>query len=498
MQQKKITWLFVLTCFLVPCYFILHNYLDFKGLIDFKKLTTYIILCMTAPAVFIFFYWITTKSLPKATLATSVLLIIHFYAASVINELKAISFLSHFLRYIIIIPLLSIFLLWFHYQLYTSKKSVYRVQVFLALLFFVFFSFELIEVISIKFNWQPPKTFIEPKNRVILNTANTTSDTNKLKPDIFFLIFDEYPSSTSLKDVFAFNNLAHDSALTKLNFKVSSAARSAHFNTPACLYSLLGLAEITPETGEGFSHTERLAITQQLRSTELMPFFEANGYKIMNASMFDFDNHPSVAKNYLFFQAPEDILRNQTFFRRVRSDVGWNFLKFFKERFIKNINQNIANEVTYSKKIEQAIDSSFSLDESQPKFFYGHFFLPHYSYKFDENGNTITWDYQSYEKHFNTQASYLAQVKYANKLMLEIIGKIFANNKRPAIIIIQGDHGNRRFVDKGFPNENKKKILSAIYFPDQQYEEIKDDLFAPNTFRIILNKYFDQKIPLLK
>lgn len=35
-------------------------------------------------------------------------------------------------------------------------------------------------------------------------------------------------------------------------------------------------------------------------------------------------------------------------------------------------------------------------------------------------------------------------------------------------------------------------------FNSSDYRQISDSLFSPNTFRIILNKYFDQQIPLLK
>ena len=76
-----------------------------------------------------------------------------------------------------------------------------------------------------------------------------------------------------------------------------------------------------------------------------------------------------------------------------------------------------------------------------------------------------------------------------------IIKNLLDKTSGNAIIILQSDHGYG-----GFAFENTKNIfknLSAFYFPDQNYSALYDSITNVNTFRIILNKYFNQKMPLL-
>ena len=43
----------------------------------------------------------------------------------------------------------------------------------------------------------------------------------------------------------------------------------------------------------------------------------------------------------------------------------------------------------------------------------------------------------------------------------------------------------------------KMSILNAVYFPDKDYSELNNINYPVNTFRIVLNKYLDQQIPVL-
>jgi hypothetical protein len=74
--------------------------------------------------------------------------------------------------------------------------------------------------------------------------------------------------------------------------------------------------------------------------------------------------------------------------------------------------------------------------------------------------------------------------------------KIKEHNKRPAIIIIQGDHGLRNYNRPVFGEKEMFHVLSAVYWPGINDSMIPTDLFTPNTFRILLNQFFQQQLPL--
>lgn len=484
----------ILSCISIPIYFIIHNYLDFSELVDFSKLTSSLILWMLTPFILAVLYFAITRNFSKASLLTSIVLILFFFGATILKDLRSLPLLRSVLRYSISLPLIILSLSYLHYYIFRTKSSFVKLHTYISITFLVLLLFDITTAFIDKFQLNNKKEIITSRQKI---TLSKKTNQNTIKPDIFLLIFDEYPSSGSLYDVFGFKNSSIDSSLTSYGFKVSPYARSAYFNTTASIFSILNLTELSPFEKREFSFKEQLVITNHLSNASLIPFLNNEGYYFINSSMFNFANTPSSVRDIIYWNPPEDMVRNQTFFRKVKSDIGWNFVRFYKKSFMKEFNENILSEVKYSNKIKQLLDSTLQLTHEKPKFFYGHFFLPHDPYKFDEFGNVIHWDYDSYIKKYNTENSYINQIKYANNLMIELATKILNKNKRPAVIVIQGDHGNRDFVEKRFSSENKTKILSAIYFPDQQYNHISDSLYAPNTFRIILNKYFNQDLPLL-
>ncbi|MEJ8818267.1 sulfatase-like hydrolase/transferase [Lacibacter sp. H407] len=484
-----------LHCFSIPVFFILHNYIDFAGLIDLGKISGLIIAWITAPAVLLFFYWLILRDLSKSALLTSILLSVYFFAAPFMKEIKAVPFLCYFSRYSIFLPLLFISLILTHHFVHKTRKKIERAHLFLNVTILILLSYEIFQLSIYGFASLKERNAIVTQNNTVLNKIEIKE---QIKPDIFFLIFDEHPSTKSLHTLFNYNNNSLDSSLSKLDFRVSAGATSAYHHTVACIYSLLGLTEFSPKNSNELILKQQYAINIKLAENRLVPFLQTNGYTFINASMFDFKDNKSLVRKYIHWNSPEDMIQNQTILRKVKQDIGWNFTSFYKKAFITDFNRRINDEVIYTKRINQLIDSSLTIDTIKPKFFYGHFFLPHDPFKFDEKGNTINWSYESYKNQYHTTATYLNQVKYANKTIIELANKILRNNKRPSIIIIQGDHGNRRFDLNKFPQDHKQKILSAIYFPDKDYSQIPDDLYSPNTFRIILNKYFQQQIPLLK
>jgi hypothetical protein len=63
--------------------------------------------------------------------------------------------------------------------------------------------------------------------------------------------------------------------------------------------------------------------------------------------------------------------------------------------------------------------------------------------------------------------------------------------------VIQGDHGP--LPDIAFTGEEKMPILNAYYLPGANAQKKLYPTITPvNTFRVILDSYFHQNLPLLK
>ena len=97
----------------------------------------------------------------------------------------------------------------------------------------------------------------------------------------------------------------------------------------------------------------------------------------------------------------------------------------------------------------------------------------------------------------NIKKAYLDQVKYSNILLKKIIPLIAKPSSRARVVILEGDHGFREFgpevpINRIFMN------LNAYYFSDGDYSRLYNGISPVNSFRVVLNKYFCQSLPMRK
>ena len=96
---------------------------------------------------------------------------------------------------------------------------------------------------------------------------------------------------------------------------------------------------------------------------------------------------------------------------------------------------------------------------------------------------------------------YTYQLDYLNQAILNTIDSILGKSKKPFVIIIQGDHGDEKYLDWNEPDAQgvhvRTAILNAIYFSDGDYELLYPSMTPVNTFRVVLNNWFGTQYPLL-
>jgi hypothetical protein len=160
----------------------------------------------------------------------------------------------------------------------------------------------------------------------------------------------------------------------------------------------------------------------------------------------------------------------------------------------ESVNRSVRNCVDYNNQALQNIlhKETSEKGKDRPVFSYTHFLLPHDPYLYDENGHekkVLTDD--------NEMNNYLQQVKYANSIIRKIVSILLDDSARKKIIIIQGDHGFRNFSNS-VPLQEQFRNFNAIYFPGQNYNIVATNPGMINTFRIILNNFFNSNLPLLK
>ncbi|WP_407522148.1 hypothetical protein PDL71_14035 [Lacibacter sp. MH-610] len=485
---------FPLHCFLVPVFFIVHNYFYFYGLIDMDELYTSYLWWLLLPLVLLIVFNYLFKNLSKAALFTTILLIIYFFFSAFTRGVKTIPMLEILGKYSISLPLLLIFLLFGYRILKKTKINFDKTHRFLLSLFLLLIVVDLVIYLPRGTNKLKAANSFKTFNRAALKQVPVDST----RPDIFFLVFDEHPSTASIKRLTGYDNSVLDSQLTKLGFQVSPFATSAFSQTQPALCSILDMGEYpyNPEQPAGFK--ELFAAGELLAQNQLFTFLQEQQYGIINASVFPFQNITAVQAPKEWWGQESDMIKNQTFFNRMHEDIGWLKAKYLPALFNNPIERSIHTDVALTDSVQKMIYRTIDEPASNSRFVFAHFFLPHDPYKYDSSGKIFQGSYPEYLEYTKTDQSFVQQVVYTRKLMLRLASDILAKNKRPAIIILQGDHGLRKYDKAKFGNKEVFNIFSAVYLPDRDMNNFPGDLYAPNTFRIILNLYFQQQLALLQ
>ena len=107
--------------------------------------------------------------------------------------------------------------------------------------------------------------------------------------------------------------------------------------------------------------------------------------------------------------------------------------------------------------------------------------------------------------------SYINQIMVTNKMLKGLIEKLQKDSEIQPVIIIQADEGPyperiwksdpQNFEWKNATIEELKEksgILNAYYFPRKETDNRYLSITPVNTFRLILNLYFAENLPLLK
>lgn len=231
-----------------------------------------------------------------------------------------------------------------------------------------------------------------------------------------------------------------------------------------------------------------------VRNNGLIPMLEKEGYEIINHSIFSFKRYPPTVPPFDLWDQ-FSLYNRHNIFHKIDSDIGWNirirFKGFKPQRFDKYVYER---DHHLSKVYEHSLQTALS-ESTRPRFVYSHFMIPHPPYSFDSTGNKIK-DPVWAQTHAEDKKSYVAQLIYSNKIIVNLVSHILSNPQRPSVIILQGDHGYK-YLDKT-RDSLEFKNLNAIYFSNKDYRLLTKDISMVNTFRIVMNTFFKQKIPILK
>jgi hypothetical protein len=330
-------------------------------------------------------------------------------------------------------------------------------------------------------------------------------------PDIYYIILDAYTRADILQDLYDYDNSSFLDALENRGFYIVSESRSNYMNTTYSLNTSLNLL---------YFHEVPLQIFRQarydLQTNYVSQFLRDQGYQVVVYNSGTGDTNHQYADIFVSPDLPQTedsndfnsfehlFLRSTLGLLLYSKDSQSNPAEGVSQAFIDSVNREL--DVRRERIRFALAHLPDYTTESGNYFLFSHIYLPHFPFLYGPNQEELEY-HQNVNLYWyevepeNYIEYYTYQLDYLNQAVIGTIDSIIANSERPLVIVIQGDHGDEKYLNWDEPDAQgvhvRTAILNAIYFSDGDYEMLYPTMSPVNTFRIILNKWFGTQYPLL-
>lgn len=359
----------------------------------------------------------------------------------------------------------------------------------------------LIKITNYKINSQ---IFLADNEDIKFEQENLKEGTEL--PSIYYIILDGHARQDVLKEVFQYDNGSFINYLIEKGFYVAHKSNANYVQSIISLPSSLNLQyfdDLAKTVGVESNDCWPLLI--KWRYNRVFSFLKKYGYKIVTFDARGLNIYLTKNDVDIFYSTPgvgtvngfQSELFNST-------PIPFIAIKLFKIEDIRY--------AFHRKKILNAFDRLVDISKQNNHFFvFAHLLTPHQPFVFGENGEKVTPEWDCYTEWYTMSdgrdrekyiESYKKQVHFIDKKMQEIIDEIISNSSVPPIIILQSDHGSAANLDpedaENTDHKERLGILNAYYFPDRDYSELYESISPVNSFRVVLNHFFDGHFELLK
>jgi len=328
----------------------------------------------------------------------------------------------------------------------------------------------------------------------------------KDNPDIYYIILDAFGRTEVLDEVYNYDNGEFVKQLEQRGFTVAKNSRSNYQVTILSLPSALNIEYLSPvEKIMGRDSIDNVILCRLIQRNNVTQALKKIGYRFesMRSGYAPTDYIPEADDNV---GSPFGNIFHLAFARGTIIGPFQRYLDFMG---------NAARDTrTYALNHPEEF-----ISKPSPKFCLIHILIPHPPFLFNEDGSPIVIDQISLAEAY-TKEKYVGQVKFIQNRILTFVDAL-QKDGRKKVIIIQGDHGPA-IQEKpdappsdAFLNE-RFRILNAYYLPESDLNRggnetasasssergdgstVYDTITPVNSFRVVFNKYFDAKLPLLE
>lgn len=470
--------------FLFILFFILNGYAENFGYVTIKSCATLLGVYFISTLLIFLLLNLLLRDWSKAGILTSTTLFFYLFFGIGYDFLTDTFPNSFINKYSFLIPFILGLQLVMFFVL--RKKSVStKVTQFLNYLFALFIITSLFSLFFLK------QIRSKPDANFVINERKTTDI--KSKPDIYIILLDGYAGESALIEQFNFTNSEFIRSLEEMDFKYFPRSNSNYNYTPYSTASTLNIQYLDSKKASNVRRTGNKYATELINNSSVINFFEQEGYKFYNHSIFKTSQQASPTGGS-FVPTNTKLITGTTFLTRFERDVllniatRYNIEWYLSERMFSTLRDN-------EKLIKLTYEVAKKTNNASPKIIYTHLLMPHHPYYYDQNNNLRTFS-ELNKLPLNDTKAYLDYLKYCNKQILDLIDHIIKHSSKKPIIALFSDHGFR-YDSPGYKKEFSFSNFIAIHNSSEIYSGYSDTLNNVNLFREILNNEFDQSLPIL-
>lgn len=324
-------------------------------------------------------------------------------------------------------------------------------------------------------------------------------------PDLYYIVLDGYTRADTLREFFGYDNSEFLSFLKEKGFFVAEHSSTNYLSTRLVIPAVLNadyLGELADRVGRQSRDVrplERLA-----RRNRVVGALKSIGYRIVNITtgldylvQSEADEHLDLQAHWWNPNEFETVLIRMTALPDLLSGL---------ERLGVAAPPTVA---FHRERIEYAIRALGREAKSpSPKFVYAHILAPHSPFVFGPGGEPRALDLELFRNYTQRQrrilmTAYRDQLEYLNRRMMGAIERILDESAQPPIVVLQGDHGLRLFLERAADDTCLKEsfsILNAYHLPAGGLPTaavLRDSLSPVNSFRLVFDRYFGAELGLL-
>jgi len=329
---------------------------------------------------------------------------------------------------------------------------------------------------------------------------------------VYLLILDGYANQVVLQKFFDYDNQEFIDSLIELGFFVPNQyTNSNYIGTHNSVPSILNMDYVDHLVPSGVSDKYKEEVLSKSNSNNIvMQNFKAMGYKNISLDSGWLGTRVvDIADENLCENSNDSRILNLLKGNTILQSLILIMLNESEQDPSLNVLNNLDQVPIDHEKRQKVFCNLSELPQihqkfEEPVFVFWHILSPHTPWVFDSNGDPPLQKVSSLMKNVEKrQTAYLNEMEFINK---KTIDKILLESNSPPIIILQGDHGPGSLRGDDIIRGDKKSdefirermsIFNAYYFPDQNSKLIYDSITPVNSFRLILNEYFNENYELL-